>query len=128
MGRDQYHSSKRKLKYVPVGNETLVAGGEHSVTFEESAGKWSITRTFTISSHGEFLRCNLFIVAKTTQSLQRFGFPSGFCLSASRKHFSHTDESLMFSEEVIKPYVKKTKTAPETLYRSEGSSRHGRFD
>ena len=46
------------LKYVPVGNETLVSKGETSVTIEGSADKRSITRTFAISLHGGFSPCN----------------------------------------------------------------------
>ena len=126
MGRDQYHSSKRKLKYVPIGNETLVARGEHSVTFEESADKWSITRTFAISSHGEFLRCNLFIVVKQLKVYR--GCISEWFLSQRqpKTFFSHgrNPYALRGSYQTV---CEKRKTAPETLYRSEGSSHHRRF-
>ena len=44
---------------------------------------------------------------KTSQSLPRFEFPSGFSLSANPKHFSNTDESLKFLKEIIKPCVEK---------------------
>ena len=95
------------LKYVPVGNETLAPRGETSVTIEGSADKRSITGTFAISLHGEFLPMQLIYGGKTSQSLPRFEFPSGFLLSANSKHFSNTDESLKCLKEIIKPYVKK---------------------
>ena len=95
------------LKYVSVGNETLAPRGETSVTIEGSADKRSITGTFTISLHGEFFPVQLIYGGKTSQSLPRFEFPSGFLLSANPKHFSDTDESLKFLKEIIKPYVKK---------------------
>ena len=44
---------------------------------------------------------------KTSQSLPRFEFPSGFLLSANPKHFSNTDEFLKCLKEIIKPYAKK---------------------
>ena len=95
------------LKYVPVGNETLAARGEQSVTIEGTADKRSITGTFAISLHGEFLPMQLIYGGKTTQSLSKVEFPSGFCLSANPKHFSNMDKSLKFLKEVIKPHVKK---------------------
>ena len=95
------------LKYVRVGNETLAPRGETSVTIEGSVDKHSITGTFAISLHGEFLPMQLIYGGKTSRSLPRFDFPSGFLLSANPKHFSNTDESLKCLKEIIKPYVKK---------------------
>ena len=43
------------LKYVPVGNETLAPRGGTSVTIEGSSDKRSISGTFAISLHGDFL-------------------------------------------------------------------------
>ena len=94
------------LKYVPVGNETLAARGEQSVTIEGSADKRSITGTFAISFNGDFLPMQLIYGGKTSQSLPRFEFPRGFSLSTNPKHFSNTEESLKFLKEVINPYVK----------------------
>ena len=59
------------LKYVPVGNETLAPRGETSVTIEESLDKLSITGTFAISLHGDFLPMQLIYGDKTSQSLPR---------------------------------------------------------
>ena len=44
---------------------------------------------------------------KTTQSLPRFQFPSGFSLSVNEKHYSNSNESIKFLKEIIIPYVKK---------------------
>ena len=95
------------IKYVPVGNETLAPRGETSVTIEGSADKRSITGTFAISLHGEFLPMQLIYGGKTQQSLPRFKFPNEFSLSANPKHFSNTEESIKFLKEVIEPYIKK---------------------
>ena len=95
------------LKYVPVRNETLAAGGEHSGTIEGDRNKRLITGTFTISLHGEFLPMQLIYGGKTTQSLLRFEFSSDFYLSVNPKHSVNTKESFKFLDEVIKRYVKK---------------------
>ena len=44
---------------------------------------------------------------KTSQSLPRYRFPKGFCLSFNPKHFSNTNESIKFLKEIITPYVVK---------------------
>ena len=82
------------LKYIPVGNETKAATGEHSVTNEGSADKRSTTGTFAISFDGNFLPVQLIYGGKTTQSLPRFEFPKDFSLSTNPKHFSNTDGSI----------------------------------
>ena len=92
------------LKYVPVGNETLAPRCETSVTIEGSSDKRSITGTFVISLHGDFLPMQP-IYGKTSQSLPRYRFPKGFCLSFNPKHFSNTNESIKFLKEIITPYV-----------------------
>ena len=55
------------LKYVPVGNETLTPRGETSVTIEGSSDKHSMTGTFAISLHRDFLLMQLIYGGKTSQ-------------------------------------------------------------
>ena len=95
------------LKYVPVGNETLVPRGETSVTIEVSSDKRSINGTFAISLHGDFLPMELIYDGKTSQSLPKYRFLKGFCISFSPNHFSNTKESIKFLKEIITPYVVK---------------------
>ena len=95
------------LKYVPVGNETLALRGETSVAIEGSSDKHSITGTFAISLHGDFLPMQPIYGGKTSQSLPRYRFPKGFCLSFNPKHFSNTNESIKFLKKIITPYVVK---------------------
>ena len=95
------------LKCVPAGNETLAPRGETSVTIEGSSDKRSITRTFAISLHGDFLPMQLIYGGKTSQSLARCRFPKDFYLSFNPKHFSNTNESIEFLKEIITPYVVK---------------------
>ena len=95
------------LKYVPVGNETLTPRGETSITIEGNSDKHSITGTFAISLHRLFLPVQLIYGGKTSQSLPRYRFQKGFCLSFNPKHFSNTNESITFLKETITPYVVK---------------------
>ena len=95
------------LKYVPVGNETLAPRGDTSVTIEGSSDKRSVTGTFAISLHRDFLPMQLIHGGKTSQSLPRYRFSKGFCLSFSTKDFSNTNESIKFLKEIITPYVEK---------------------
>ena len=97
------------LKYVPVGNETLAPRGETSVTIEGSSDKRSITGTFEISLHGDFLPMQLIYGGKTSQSLPGYRFPKGFCLSFNPKHFPNTNEFNKFLKEIITLYVVKQK-------------------
>ena len=94
------------LKYVPVGDETMAEKGSNDVTVEGTNDKRCITGTFAISVEGEFLPIHLIYAGKTVQSLPRYKFPKEFCLSVNPKHFSNTEESLKYFEEVILPYVK----------------------
>ena len=55
------------LKYVPVGNETLTPRGETSVAIKGSSDKHSMTGTFAISLHRDFLLMQLIYGGKTSQ-------------------------------------------------------------
>ena len=44
---------------------------------------------------------------KTSQSLPRYRFPKGFCLSFNPKHFSNNNESIKFLKEIITLYLVK---------------------
>ena len=44
---------------------------------------------------------------KTSQSLPKIQFPTGFCLSANPSHYSNTEESIKLLKEIVVPYVEK---------------------
>ena len=46
------------------------------------------------------------MVKKTPQSIPKVTFPDGFSLSANPKHFSNTEDSLMYLREIIILYMK----------------------
>ena len=96
------------LKYIPVGNETKAATGEHSVTNEGSADKRSTTGTFAISFDGNFLPVQLIYGGRQHKVYRGLNFQK---ISASAQipniFQTWTDESLKFLKEVINPYVIK---------------------
>ena len=93
------------LKYVPVSNETMAKRSSTAVTIEGSNDKRIITGTFAITLSGKFLPMQLIYGGKTTKSLPRFRFPENFSLSVNPKHFSNTEESLKFLDEIIIPFI-----------------------
>ena len=97
-----------QVKYVPVGNETMAAKGEHSVMIGGSADKCSVTGIFAILFDGNFLPVQLIYCGKTTQCLSRFEFPKDFSLSTNPK-----------SHQAL------TKAGPEMLCGSESTSHRG---
>ena len=61
---------------------------------------------------------------KTTQSLPRFKFPSELSLSVNATHYSNSNESIKFIEEIIAPYMKKRKRASKPIANSKGRGHH----
>ena len=101
------------LKYVPVSQETMARRGSTSVTVEGSNDKRMITGTFAITLSGNFLPVQLIYAGKTTQSIPKIAFPDSFSLSANPTHFSNTEESLKFLDEIIIPYVVRERSKLE---------------
>ena len=93
------------IKYVLVSNETMTKYDSLSFTIKGSDNKQMITGTFVIILSRKFLSMQLIYGGKTNQSIPRVGFPERFCLSVYPKHFSYTDESLKFLNEIIIPYL-----------------------
>ena len=46
---------------------------------------------------------------KTNQSLPKYKFPASFSLSVNPTHYSNSEESIKFLNEIILPYVIKTR-------------------
>ena len=103
------------LGYVPVSKETMAKRNSTSVTIEGSDDKRMITGTFSVTLSGIFLPMQLIYGGKTNQSIPRYNFPENFCLSANPKHFSNTEESLKYLDEVIIPYVLKERSESKLL-------------
>ena len=84
------------LKIIQSANNTLAKKNSTNVTIVRASDKRCITGTFLVTVCGKFLLMQLIYGGKTTQSLLRFQFPSGFSLSVNEKHYSNSNESIKF--------------------------------
>ena len=104
---------------VPGRKQTMALKGSSAVTIVGANDKRNITATFAVTLSGEFLPMQLIYGGKTDQSLPRFKFPDSFSLSVNEKHYSNTEESLKFFNELIIPYIKSVHSSsdlPEDQY------------
>ena len=99
-----------QTKYVPTNKSTMAQKGSSSVPIAASEDKRMINATFFITLDGTFLPMQLFYGGKTKMSLPKFSFPKTFCLSVNEKYFSNSSESIKFLQEIIIPYVDKTRS------------------
>ena len=97
-------------KYVPVGGSTFAERNVKYVPISGSADKRSITATFAETLDSFFLSFQLIYEGKSTQSLPKIDFPDGFSLSVKEKHFSNTQESIKFLEEIVIPFVDRKRS------------------
>ena len=91
----------------PERKHTMALKESKNVTIAGATDKRNITATFAITLSGNFLPMQLIYGGKTVQSLPRFQFPNSFSLSVNEKHYSNTQESLKFFNEIIIPYIKE---------------------
>ena len=95
------------LKYSPVSSQTLAKRGSKHVSISGATYRKLLTATSGISLDNKFLPVQLIYGGKTQQSLPKVNVPKEFSLSVNEKHFSNTQESLKFIEDIINPYVKE---------------------
>ena len=94
-------------KLVLAGRSTLAKRNSTNVTIAGSSDKRTITATFAVSLSGHFLPPQLIYGGKTTQSLPKYEFPKLFSLSVNPTHYSNSQESIKFIEEILVPYFTK---------------------
>ena len=94
-------------KLVPVGRSTLAKRNITNVTIAGSSDKGTITATFAVSFPGHFLPPQLIYGGKITQSLPKYEFPKFFSFSVNPTHYSNSQESINFTEEISVPYFTK---------------------
>ena len=94
-------------KLVPVGRSTLAKRNSANVTIAGSSEKRTITATFAVSLPGNFLPPQLIYGGKTTQSLPKYEFPKSFSLSVNPTHYSNSQKSIKFIEDILVPYFTK---------------------
>ena len=99
------NSDQKSSKYVPVGRFTMAPKGAKKVSVAGIADNRNITLTLTVTMDGKALTFQAIYKGKTKQSLKKVTFPTDFCLSASMKHHSKTEEVLKHLKEIVIPYV-----------------------
>ena len=78
--------------------------------------KRQISATFAVSSTGKFLPIQLICTGTTRHSLPKYDFPVSFSVRFTKNHWSNTDKSIKFFDEIIFCYpqkVKEEKRLPE---------------
>ena len=92
-------------KYVPTACYTLAEKNSKSLPIAGGADKQAITAIFVEILDCKFLPMQLIYGGKTSQSLPKIQFPTGFCLSGNPSHYSKTEESIKLLKEIVVPYV-----------------------
>lgn len=104
------NSDQTPSSYVSVGKSTMAASGTSSVPIKGLTDKRAITLNFVITLANAFLPMQIIYSGKTKASLPRgLTFPSGFSLTQNPKHWSNEQETLKLINEIISPYVVKTR-------------------
>ena len=107
------------LSYVSPGKYTFSFKGVKNVPIKDVDDKRQITGTFAVSLDGKFLPMQLIYQGKTKRSLPKFEFPKSFSVTFTKNHWSNTDKSVEFFENIIFPFLKRTKQEkgyPEEQY------------
>ena len=83
--------------------------GALSVPIANSNDYRQITGTFVVTAAGEFLPMQLIYQGKTTRCHPKFDFPDGFEVTHSENHWSNKEKAISLIENIILPYVERTK-------------------
>lgn len=97
-------------KFVPTENVTMAEKNSQHVANKGGNDKRGMTLTLAETLDGTALPFQLIYQGKTARSLPATNFPEGFCLSYNEKHWSNEKETLRLINEVIHPYMQRTKT------------------
>ena len=62
-----------------------------------------------MSSTGKFLPIQLIYTSTTPHSLPKYDFPVSFFVGFSKNHWSNTDKSIEFFDEILFPYLQQVK-------------------
>ena len=100
---------KHLLSYVSPGQYTFSFKGSKNVPIKGVDDKRQVTATFAVSSVGKFLAIQLIYTGKTARSLPKYEFPASFSVGFTKNHWSNTDKSIEFFDEIIFPYLQQVK-------------------
>ena len=97
------------LSYISPGKYTFSFKGSKNVPIKGVDDKRQITATFAVSSTGSFLPIQLIYTGKTPRCLPKYDFLASFSVSFTKNHWSNTEKSIEFFDEIIFPYLEKVK-------------------
>ena len=83
--------------------------GSNNVPIKGTDDKRQITATFAVSSTGKLLPIQLIYTGATPHSLPKYGFPVSFSIGFTKNHWSNTDKSIEFFDEITFPYLQQVK-------------------
>ena len=106
------------LSYVSPGQYTFSFKESNNVSIKGVDDKRQITATFAVSSTGKFLPIQLIYTGKTPRSLTKHEFPASFSVRFTKNHWSNTDKSIEFFDEIIFPYLQQVKEEKEITRRA----------
>ena len=94
------------LSYVSLGQYTFSFKGLKNVPIKGVNDKREITETLAVSSTGKLLTIQLIYTGTAPHySLPMYHFPVSFSVRFTKNHWSNTDKSIEFFDEVIFPYL-----------------------
>ena len=99
------------LSYVSPGKYTFDIKGVKTIPIKGIDDKRQITATFAISMSGEFLPIQVIYEGKTKRCLPKYTFPASFDATFSENHWSNTEKSLSFFNEIVFPHFKNVRKA-----------------
>ena len=88
--------------------------GSKNVPIKGTDDKRQITATFAVSSTGKLLPIQLIYTGTTPHSLPKYDFPVSFSVGFTKNHWSNTDKSIEFFDEIIFPYLQQVKQEKES--------------
>ena len=104
------NSDQTPSSYMSVGKSTMATKGDKSVPVKGITDKRAITLNFVVTLSNHFLPMQVICSGKTKASQPRdFCFPTGFPITQNPKHWSNEVETLKLIDEIIVPYVVKTR-------------------
>ena len=97
------------LSYVSPGQFPFSFKGSKNVPIKGVDDERQITATFAVSSTGKFLPIQSIRTGATPRSLPKYDFPISFSDGFTKNHWSNTDKSIEFFDEIIFSYLQQVK-------------------
>ena len=98
------------VHYIPVSSWTMEKEGTKKVDITGMNDKRQITVVLSVTKTGHYLPPQLIYAGKTSKSLPKVEFPSGWCVTCTDNHWANEYTTLQYLDEILLPYVKQKRT------------------